>query len=77
MKRHVFRETRCWVYSIEWQKRGLPQAHILIWLIEKKPPSKTDQISAEILDVTIDPVLFQIIVQNMFHAPCASPYMSV
>ncbi|GFX89913.1 helitron_like_N domain-containing protein [Trichonephila clavipes] len=35
IKHHVFGETRCWMYSIEWQKRGLPHAHILVWLINK------------------------------------------
>ncbi|GBM82525.1 hypothetical protein AVEN_29317-1 [Araneus ventricosus] len=34
-KMDVFDETRCWVYSIEWQKRGLPHSHNLIWLKEK------------------------------------------
>jgi len=56
VKYHVFEETRCWMYSIEWQKRGLPHAHILIWLIEKITPHQIDQIiSAEIPDVDIDP----------------------
>lgn len=32
VKHQVFGETRCWMYSIEWQKRGLPHAHILIWM---------------------------------------------
>jgi Helitron helicase-like domain at N-terminus len=31
-KSHIFGSVRCWMYSIEWQKRGLPHAHILIWL---------------------------------------------
>ena len=26
-KGHVFGQTRCWMYSVEWQKRGLPHAH--------------------------------------------------
>ncbi|XP_071037129.1 short-chain specific acyl-CoA dehydrogenase, mitochondrial-like [Parasteatoda tepidariorum] len=55
---------------------GLPQAHILIWLIEKIPPCQTDQISAEIPDVAIDPVLFQIIVHFMLrvhHHTCLLP----
>ena len=79
---HVFGETRCWMYSIEWQKRGLPHAHILIWLIEKVTPDLIDQvISAEIPDVDIDPDLFEIITKNMIHGPCGllnnnSPCMS-
>ena len=48
-KSQIFGETRCWMYSIEWQKRGLPHAHILIWLIEKIRPNEIDNvISAEI-----------------------------
>jgi hypothetical protein len=27
-KYHVYGETRCWMYSIEWQKIGPPHAHI-------------------------------------------------
>lgn len=26
VKHHVFGEVRCWMYSIEWQKCGLPHA---------------------------------------------------
>ena len=32
VKHSVFGETRCWMQSVAWQKRGLPHAHILIWL---------------------------------------------
>ncbi|KAI6647772.1 hypothetical protein LOD99_8487 [Oopsacas minuta] len=34
----AFRKTMCHMYSIEWQKRGLPHSHILIWLREKIRP---------------------------------------
>lgn len=33
VKHNVFGQSRCWMYSVEWQKRGLPHAHILLWLI--------------------------------------------
>jgi hypothetical protein len=39
VKHHVYGETRCWMYSVEWQKRGLPHAHILVWLIQKVTPA--------------------------------------
>lgn len=70
-KSHVFGETRCWMYSVEWQKRGLPHAHILIWLIQKITPDLIDDfISAEIPDPNIDPDLHEIITKNMIHGPC-------
>ncbi|GFQ97796.1 helitron_like_N domain-containing protein [Trichonephila clavata] len=59
----LFSQTRCWIYSIEWQKRGLPHAYILIWLGVKI-------ISAEIPDPLIDQELFDIVTSHMIHGPC-------
>ena len=36
----VFGSVRCWMYSVEWQKRSLPHAHIVIWLHKKLLPTK-------------------------------------
>lgn len=58
------------MYSIEWQKRGLPHAHILIWLIRKVTTDLIDRfISAEIPDQISDPQLFDVVTKNMIHGP--------
>ncbi|CAF1513734.1 unnamed protein product [Rotaria magnacalcarata] len=72
-KSHVFGPTRCWMYSIEWKKRGLPHAHILIWLRNKIKADQIDSvISAELPDPERDPQLFEIIIKTMIHCPCGS-----
>lgn len=59
------------MYSVEWQKRGLPHAHILLWLKEKLRPEKIDTIiSAELPNPDGDPLMFDIVKANMIHGPC-------
>jgi hypothetical protein len=38
-KGEVFGATICHMYTIEWQKQGLPHAHILLWLQQKLRPT--------------------------------------
>ncbi|XP_055914722.1 uncharacterized protein LOC129947961 [Eupeodes corollae] len=72
-KLHVFGPTRCWMYSVEWQKQGLPHAHILVWLVDKIRPVEIDSIiSAEIPDPSTDQMLFDIVTTNMIHGPCGN-----
>ncbi|KAK9078099.1 hypothetical protein SSX86_002156 [Deinandra increscens subsp. villosa] len=62
------------VYMIEFQKRGLPHAHILIWLdTESKcttPSLIDDIISAELPLETDDPEAFRVVTKHMLHGPC-------
>ncbi|XP_046965797.1 uncharacterized protein LOC124534146 [Vanessa cardui] len=70
-KGKIFGEVLCFMYSIEWQKRGLPHVHILLWLKEKLRPDQIDNIiNAEIPDPNNDQSLHDIIVTNMIHGPC-------
>ncbi|XP_074306204.1 uncharacterized protein LOC141641444 [Silene latifolia] len=62
------------IYTIEFQKRGLPHAHILLWL--KKDGSQVSPeyidsiIKAEIPDKDEEPELYNIVSQFMVHGPC-------
>ncbi|KAK4320910.1 hypothetical protein Pmani_008282 [Petrolisthes manimaculis] len=70
-KHVVFGPTRCHMYMIEWQKRGLPHSHLLLWLKDKIWPNQIDSIiSAELPDRTADPGLFEIVKAQMVHGPC-------
>ncbi|XP_074278536.1 uncharacterized protein LOC141602121 [Silene latifolia] len=72
--RHIFGRARGVVYTIEFQKRGLPHAHIVLFLHRgDKFPTAADVdkiISAEIPDPTIDPVLHSVVCEYMLHEPC-------
>ena len=70
-KGKVFGSLRCYMYSVEWQKRGLPHMHLLVWLEEHIRSTEVDTfISAELPNPDTDPVLFHIVQKNMVHGPC-------
>ncbi|XP_076930362.1 uncharacterized protein LOC143595134 [Bidens hawaiensis] len=70
----LFGRVQAVVYTIEFQKRGLPHAHICIFL---HPGSKIHNskdvdkfISAEIPNKDSDPDLYKIVSDHMIHGPC-------
>ncbi|KAK1668043.1 hypothetical protein QYE76_056202 [Lolium multiflorum] len=76
-EREYFGKTIAIVYTIEFQKRGLPHAHIVIFLDKKEKkhkypePSEVDKItSAEIPDKDIDPEGYAAVENFMMHGPC-------
>ncbi|KAL0882000.1 hypothetical protein ABMA27_001749 [Loxostege sticticalis] len=72
-KDRVFGAVRWFMYSIEWQKRGLPHSHNLLWFEEKIRPDLIDQvISAELPNPDSDPALYDIVKTNMIHGPCGT-----
>ncbi|XP_076957793.1 uncharacterized protein LOC143633361 [Bidens hawaiensis] len=69
-----FGEIVAYVYTIEFQKRGLPHCHLLLWvtpLYKIKDASEVDRyISAQIPDPSTDPHLYKIVTDLMIHGPC-------
>lgn len=62
------------MYVVEFQKRGLPHAHILIWLdsaSKAKLKANVDHfVSAEIPNPKLDPEGYEAVKAFMIHGPC-------
>ncbi len=80
----IFSEHVASVFTVEYQKRGLPHIHFLLFLTEHAQfdtIKKIDQvISAEIPDPTADQDLYDIVTKQLIHQPCGehnpnAPYM--
>jgi hypothetical protein len=64
------------LYTIEFQKRGLPHSHIIFWVSNgtSEPTSNfiDSFISAEILDPSINPLGYCLVAEHMIHGPCGA-----
>ncbi|GER39179.1 DNA helicase homolog [Striga asiatica] len=73
-KKQIFGEVVAHVHVIEFQKRGLPHAHMLIILkstYKIATPDHFDKfVCAELPSETEDPELFALVVKHMMHGPC-------
>lgn len=70
-KDEIFGKVKCHMLSVEWQKRGLPHCHMLLWLERKIQSDEIDSIIvAELPNKDDDPILFDIVTRNMVHGPC-------
>lgn len=62
------------MYVVEFQKRGLPHVHMLIWLdssSKKNLIANVDKfVSAELPDPQVDPVGYETVSNFMVHGPC-------
>ncbi|GJR83724.1 uncharacterized protein Tco_0154509, partial [Tanacetum coccineum] len=71
---HLFGRVQAVVYTVEFQKRGLPHAHICLFLHKDDKVPNVEQIdqyiSAEIPDPNEDPDLYKLVSDFMMHGPC-------
>ncbi|XP_071727416.1 uncharacterized protein [Rutidosis leptorrhynchoides] len=74
MKGNIFGTCEAGIHIIEFQKRGLPHVHILIWLTRaykcKTPEDINDLILAEIPNEAHDPKGYKAVTEYMLHGPC-------
>ncbi|XP_062085732.1 uncharacterized protein LOC133791836 [Humulus lupulus] len=73
-KEQLFGKIISCIYTIEFQKRGLPHAHILLFLHSTLKNPSADHIdniiSAEIPDLNVDPDGYNAVNKFMIHGPC-------
>ncbi len=74
LKKGIFGEILSFTYTIEFQKRGLPHAHIMVILKHKADiRSHPDKfVSAEIPCREANPVLYEMVASHMIHGPCGN-----
>jgi len=69
-----FGKVFAYVYVVEFQKRGLPHAHILLILASEDKIHSVEEydtiISAEIPDPIIYPLAYETVTTTMMHGPC-------
>ena len=75
-KRQVLGYATARIHVIEFQKRGLPHCHMLIWIEKHDAPQSAEEIDtticAEIPDKATNPRLHNIVMSHMIHGPCGN-----
>ena len=74
IQQNVLGQVNAYVYTIEFQKRGLPHAHMVLFLADADKPRTTEDVdrlvSAEIPDPQLHPDFHDTVKRHMMHGPC-------
>jgi hypothetical protein len=77
-KKHILGRTIAEIYVIEFQKCGLPRAHILIFFAKGYKPHTVEDvdhmISAELSNPETNRLAHEMIVRCMMHGPCGAAF---
>ncbi|CAN0602662.1 unnamed protein product, partial [Ectocarpus sp. 12 AP-2014] len=73
-KKNVLGEVAAYIWVVEFQKRGLPHCHMLLFMKPEWKPRTTEDvdrvITAELPDRHQDSELYNIVSTTMIHRPC-------
>ena len=72
-KKHVFGPVKGFMYTVKFQKHGLPHAHILLIMVDGHKPDPAqidDYVCAEIPNPATHPLLYETVSKCMMHGPC-------
>ncbi|XP_070038425.1 uncharacterized protein [Nicotiana tomentosiformis] len=76
IKRNIFGRVDAFMYTIEFQKRGLPHAHFLIILNNEYKLLTAEAcdklICAELPDLDMNDYLYTLVTKHIMHGPCGS-----
>ncbi|XP_073301543.1 uncharacterized protein [Primulina huaijiensis] len=76
IRKSIFGHVSAYVYTIEFQKRGLPHVHMLVILKHDYKINSSDMfdnfVSAELPNKNTHPCLFKLVVRHMMHGPCGN-----
>ena len=74
LKKHIMGKVVGHCITIEFQKRGLPHAHILLIVSDEDKPRTAEEVNkvvwAEIPDKDLNPELYKVITNSNMHGPC-------
>jgi hypothetical protein len=77
-KKHILGRTIAGIYVIEFQKCGLPHAHILIFFTEDCKPHTVEDvdrmISAELPNPETNKLAHETVARCMMHGPCGAAF---
>jgi len=77
-KNHILGRTIAGIYVIEFQKRGLPHAHILIFFTEDSKPHTVEDmdrmISAKLMNSKTNKLAHETITKCTMHGPCGAAF---
>jgi hypothetical protein len=73
IKDNIFGKVVAFLYSIEYQARGIPHAHILIFLAVHDKFNTTDKIDSVVCaEIPQDQLLQDLVLKYMCHSPCGA-----